>query len=92
MSISPYHNKTNPCISSVILYVVRCANLHHLYNLRLKKNTHGGVLILVKLQAEVTVDGHDGKKFQRIMGLLKNVFCGSNTQYSKKIWQEIESR
>ena len=34
-------------------YVVRCAIWYHLYNLKNVKNTHGGVIILVKLQAEV---------------------------------------
>ena len=33
-------------------YVVRCAIWYHLYNLKNGKNTHGGVLILVKLQTE----------------------------------------
>ena len=33
-------------------YVVRCAIWYYLYNLKNVKNTHGGVLILVKLQAE----------------------------------------
>ena len=33
------------------LYVMRCAIWYHLYNLKNVKNTHGGVLILVKLQA-----------------------------------------
>ena len=32
-------------------YVMRCAIWCHLYNLKNVKNTHGGVLILVKLQA-----------------------------------------
>ena len=32
------------------LYVVRCAIWYHLYNLKNVKNTHGGVLILVKLK------------------------------------------
>ena len=31
--------------------VMRCAICYHLYNLKNVKNTHGGVLILVKLQA-----------------------------------------
>ena len=31
---------------------MRCAIWYHLYNLKNVKNTHGGVLILVKLQAE----------------------------------------
>ena len=30
-----------------------CAIWYHLYNLKNVKNTHGGVIILVKLQAEV---------------------------------------
>ena len=36
------------------LYVVRCAIWYYLYNLKNVKNTHGGMLILVKLQAERT--------------------------------------
>ena len=32
-------------------YVVSCAIWYHLHNLKNIKNTHGGVLILVKLQA-----------------------------------------
>ena len=35
-----------------IPYVMRCAIWYHLYNLKNMKNTQGGVLILVKLQAE----------------------------------------
>ena len=31
---------------------MRCAIWYHLYNLKNMKNTHGGVLILVKLQAK----------------------------------------
>ena len=33
-------------------YVMRCAILYYLHNFQNVKNTHGGVLILVKLQAE----------------------------------------
>ena len=33
------------------LIVMRCAIWYHLYNLKTVKNTHGGVLLLVKLQA-----------------------------------------
>ena len=33
------------------IFVVRCAIWYHFYNLKNVKNTHGGVLILVKLQA-----------------------------------------
>ena len=36
----------------VVVIVMRCAVWYHLYNLKNVKNTHGGVLILVKLQAE----------------------------------------
>ena len=32
-------------------YVMRCAIWYHLYNMKNAKNTHGGVLILVKFQA-----------------------------------------
>ena len=34
---------------SIIIFVMRCAISHHSYNLKNVKNTHGGVLILVKL-------------------------------------------
>ena len=33
-------------------YVMRCAICYHLYSLKNMKNTHKGVLILVKLQAK----------------------------------------
>ena len=33
------------------IHVVRCTTWYHLYNLKYVRNTHGGVLILVKLQA-----------------------------------------
>ena len=33
------------------LYVMLCVIWYHLYNLRNVKNTHEGVLLLVKLQA-----------------------------------------
>ena len=40
--------------------VVRCAIWYHLYNLKNVKNTHEGVLVLVKLQAEIfTLMGSD---------------------------------
>ena len=35
--------------------VMRCAIWYHLYNLKNVKTTHGGVLILVKLQAETII-------------------------------------
>ena len=41
---------TNHC-SFLESYEMRCAIWYHLYNLKNVKNTHGGVLILVKLQA-----------------------------------------
>ena len=36
------------------LYVMFCAIWYHFYNLRNVKNTHGRVLLLVKLQAKPT--------------------------------------
>ena len=35
------------------MYLVRCAIWYHLYNLKNVKKTHGGVLILVELQAAI---------------------------------------
>ena len=37
----------------ISLSQVRCAIWYHLYNLKNVNNTHGGMLLLVKLQAEV---------------------------------------
>ena len=34
---------------SISLYVMRCAIWYHLYNFKNLKNTHGGVLLLVKI-------------------------------------------
>ena len=39
-------------LSATFKYVIRCVIWQHLYNLKNVKNTHGVVLILVKLQAE----------------------------------------
>ena len=43
--------QTEKLRASVCLFVVRYANWYHLYNLKNVNNPHGGVLILVKLQA-----------------------------------------
>ena len=40
-------------------YVMRCAICYHLYNLKNVKKTHGGVLLLVKLQAEALLHTND---------------------------------
>ena len=32
----------------LLLFMMRCAIWYHLYNLKNVKNTHGGVLVLVK--------------------------------------------
>ena len=37
-------------LSCFLIFLVRCANWYHLYNFKKVKITHGGVLILVKLQ------------------------------------------
>ena len=41
-----------PQLKQKWISVMRCAIWYHLYNLKNVKNTHGGVLILVKLQAQ----------------------------------------
>ena len=38
----------------VQVYMMRCAIWYHLQNLKNVKNTHGGMLLLVKLQAEAS--------------------------------------
>ena len=37
------------------VFLVRCPIWYHLYDLKNLKNTHGEVLLLVKLQAEVLI-------------------------------------
>ena len=44
------YKKMTQCFSSQWKNVMRCAIWYHLYNFKNVKNTHGGVLILVKLQ------------------------------------------
>ena len=39
------------------IFVMHCAIWYHLYNLKTVKNTHGGVLILVKLKGWGWVGG-----------------------------------
>ena len=45
----------NPCKNEASSYVMLCAIWYHLYNLKNTKNTHGAVLLLVKLQAKSSV-------------------------------------
>ena len=42
--------------SNTGLYVMFCAIWYHLYNLKNVKNTYGGVLLLVKLQAKILLE------------------------------------
>ena len=46
------HEPFNTINGARAKYVMRCAICYHLYNLKNVKNTHKGVLILIKLQAE----------------------------------------
>ena len=46
-----FHGAMKTCDVDLFTYVVRCAIWYHLYNFKNVKNTHAGVLILVKLQA-----------------------------------------
>ena len=56
LSVSRYVAKSSRLLETNILDdicdVMRCAIWYHLYNLKNIKNTHGGALILVKLQAK----------------------------------------
>ena len=51
MELNLHFNPFQRCIT----YVVHCAIWYHLYNFKNVRNTHGGVLILVKLQAEALI-------------------------------------
>ena len=60
---------------------MRCLIWYHLYNLKNVKNTHGGVLILVKLQLEATFKAQFMKKlsnseaeFKKSVAYKKSVF------------------
>ena len=65
--------------------MVRCAIWYHLYNLKNVKNTHGGVLILVKLQvnaphiADRSATNWEAQKLDSaiIISLFKLEFCNS---------------
>ena len=46
-----------PISTGLHIIVMRCAIWYHLHNLKDVKSTHGGVLILVKLQAEASPMG-----------------------------------
>ena len=45
----------NPSKNEASSHVMLCAIWYHLYNLKNTKNTHGAVLLLVKLQAKSSV-------------------------------------
>ena len=49
------------------VYVMRCAIWYHLYNLKNVKNTHGGVLLFVKMQATVIGRLHSDQALHRIV-------------------------
>ena len=51
MYITNIEKKYPQSLWRTIIFVIRCAIWYHLYSLENVKNTHGGVLILVKLQA-----------------------------------------
>ena len=57
-----------------MLYVVRCAIWYHLYYLKNVKNTHGGLLLLVKLEAKAWV-------FSTFLKLHKWYQIAQNTTY-----------
>ena len=48
----------------MIAYVMRCAIWYHFYNWKNMKNTYGGVLILVKLQASIML------KWRKLLALI----------------------
>ena len=47
-SVEEFSIRFSPTLSS---YEMHCAIWYHLYNLKNEKNTHEGVLLLVKFQA-----------------------------------------
>ena len=55
--------------------LTRCAICYHLYNFKNVKNTHAGVLILVKLQAKA--NGTKSHKASHIEYTMKNRFSSS---------------
>ena len=73
--------------SATASYVVRCAIWYHLYNLKNVKNTHGGVLILVKLQASSLQDG----SFFQIFEIFRNLGIAFNINIRKCFWTVINT-
>ena len=55
-------------------FVVRCAIWYHLYNLKNVKNTHGGVLILVKLQASIYLRSVEKSTCLRVPQKIRRIF------------------
>ena len=53
------------------LFVVLCAIWDHSYNLKNVKNTHGGALLLVKLQAEAVLNRATHHILQNVPSNLK---------------------
>ena len=62
------------------------------FNLLLKNLRNLSAFCILQKKPLQWKDADDGKKYQRIIGSLKNVFCGTNTHNRMKIWQKIENR
>ena len=67
-----------------LAYVMFCAIWYHLYNLKNMKNTHGGVLHLVKLQAfRISGPIVEVKKSALINDYENIIACSEESEQSK---------
>ena len=57
------------------MYEILCAIWYHLYNLKSVKNTHGGMILLVKLQTSSMVVFHVFQIVQVMANRAKRLIC-----------------
>ena len=64
-------------------YVILCATWYHLYNFKNVKNTHGGVLLLVKMQGSACKFTKSNTLAWVFCTFLKFVYCANGTKSRK---------
>ena len=81
-----FHMTVRYYLKWMFVNVIRCAIWYHLYNLKIVKNTHGGVLLLVKLKAcNVTKSNTPPWVFFTIFKLYKWYQIAQNISYDHDI-------
>ena len=67
----------------IMKYVILCATWYHLYNFKNVKNTHGGVLLLVKMQGSACKFTKSNTLAWVFCTFLKFVYCANGTKSRK---------